>query len=283
MLSFLICLILSVGILVFFRMFGKLNIHMLQAILISYIFSALAAIIFGKGDFSWQLISQQNWFPYSLFIGVSFFIGFNIFALSTQKAGLAVTSVAANISVVIPVSIALIFYKESISIYKITGILLALIAILLVFKPEQKSTFKRQALIFPLALFLINGLNNSLMKHAERLHAMQEPMIFLTVVFTMAFLSGLLFIPFAKGKKQVNARSILAGLLLGLLNFGSTYFFLKSLSIFPGSVFFPLFNLSFISAASLIGILFFKEKLSKENWAGIIIAIFAIAIITYFN
>ena len=256
---------------------------MLQAIPLSYIFSVLAAFIFSDTAFSWQLIIHQNWFFYSLFIGASFFIGFNIFALSTQNAGLAITSVAANISVVIPVSIALVFYKESISIYKIAGLILALIAILLVFKPKQKGSFHRQALVFPLALFLINGLNNSLMKQAERLDAMRYPMIFLSVVFAMAFLTGLLLIPFAKGKKQLNVRSIPAGLLLGLLNFGSTYFFLKSLSLFPGSVFFPLFNLSFISAASIIGILFFKEKLSKENWAGIIIAIFAIAIITYFN
>jgi len=205
------------------------------------------------------------------------------FALSIQKSGLAITSVAANISVIIPVSIAIILYGESLNTWQIGGLIIALISIILVFKPKDKTKFSLSTLIFPMALFFINGLNNSLMKHTEQLQAMNQPMLFLGLVFISAFFTGLLYYIFKTDKTPFQKKNLIAAIILGLLNFTSTYLFLASLSIFDSSVFFPIFNLSFIGGSALIGAFVFKEKLSLINWTGLILAIFAIVLITYFQ
>jgi drug/metabolite transporter (DMT)-like permease len=193
MILFILCLIVAVTILVVFRLFEKFGIDNLQAILFSYLISALAAFLVFDWKISLAEIPQQDWFIYTFIIGTSFFIGFNIFALSTQKAGLALTSVAANISVIIPVSIALLLYGEEVNSWQIGGLILALASIFLVFKPKDKAKFSIAALLFPMALFFINGINNSLMKHVEHLNAMNQPMLFLGLVFVSAFLGGLFF------------------------------------------------------------------------------------------
>ena len=283
MITFLLCLVIAISILVVFRLFEKFGVDNLQAILFSYLVSSLAA--FAITDWNTQIneIPQQDWFIYTFIIGISFFIGFNIFALSTQKAGMALTSVAANISVIIPVGAALLLYDEELNNWQIGGLFLALAAIALVFKPKDKTKIISAALLFPLALFFINGINNSLMKHVEHLNAMDQPMLFLGMVFSSAFIIGLIIYIFKKNKKSITGKNIIAAIILGLLNFISTYLFLASLTIFDSSVFFPIFNLSFIAGSAIIGVLVFKEKLSPTNWAGLILAIFAIVLITYFQ
>ena len=283
MILFILCLIVAVTILVVFRLFEKFGIDNLQAILFSYLVSAMAAFSIANRNLSALEITQQDWFIYTFIIGISFFIGFNIFALSTQKAGLALTSVAANISVIIPVGAALLLYGEKLNSWQIGGMVLALVAIVLVFKPSNKSKLLSSALLFPLFLFFINGINNSLMKQVEVLQAMNHPMLFLALVFSAAFIMGSIFYLFKKKKQKINTKNMLAALVLGLLNFISTYLFLASLTIFDSSVFFPIFNLSFITGSTIIGVFVFKEKLSIINWLGLILAIFAIVIITYFQ
>ena len=283
MILFILCLIVAVTILVVFRLFEKFGINNLQVILFSYLFSAIAAFSITDWNLSAIEVTQQDWFFYTFIIGSSFFIGFNIFALSTQKAGLALTSVAANISVIIPVSTALILYNEQLNSWQIVGMLIALTAIILVFKPSDKTKIISGSLLFPLLLFFINGINNSLMKHVEVLQAMNHPYLFLGMVFSAAFLIGSVFYLLKKNKPKIKRKNMIAALILGLLNFLSTYLFLASLTIFDSSVFFPIFNLSFIAGSTIIGVLVFKEKLSTINWLGLILAIFAIVIITYFQ
>ncbi len=283
MILFLLCLIVAVTILVVFRLFEKFGIDNLQAILFSYLISAIAAYSITDWNLSSLEITQQDWFIYTFIIGTSFFIGFNIFALSTQKAGMALTSVAANISVIIPVSTALILYNEQLNSWQITGMIIALAAIILVFKPSHKTKIISGSLLFPLLLFFINGINNSLMKHVEVLQAMKHPYLFLGMVFSAAFLSGSVFYLLKKKNSKIKRKNLIAALILGLLNFLSTYLFLASLTIFDSSVFFPTFNLSFITGSTIIGVFVFKEKLSTINWLGLILAIFAIVIITYFQ
>lgn len=283
MIIFLLCLTVAITILVIFRLFEKFGIDNLQAILFSYLISAIAAFSITNWNLSAIEISQQDWFFYTLIIGSSFFIGFNIFALSTQKAGLALTSVAANISVVIPVTAALILYKEQLNSWQVAGLIIALAAIVLVFKPSDKSKIISGSLLFPLLLFFINGINNSLMKHVEVLQAMNHPYLFLGMVFSTAFLIGSVFYSLKKKKAKIKRKNLIAALILGILNFLSTYLFLASLTLFDSSVFFPIFNLSFITGSTIIGVFVFKEKLSTTNWLGLILAIFAIVIITYFQ
>ena len=78
------------------------------------------------------------------------------------------------------------------------------------------------------------------------------------------------------GKEKLNFRSALAGTGLGILNWYSTYYFLVSLSYFDVSFYVPVFSVSIVLISALIGYFIFKEKLSRINIAGIILAAAAI-------
>jgi drug/metabolite transporter (DMT)-like permease len=213
-------------------------------------------------------------------LGVTFFYGFKFFALSSQKAGIAITSVAGNISVVIPVAIAFIFYGESLTSNKIAGILLAILSFFFIFKSEKTDIKLDKIWFYPVIIFVMNGANNSMTKEAERLGAASSPYVFLGLVFGIALTFATIHLFVEKRTNIFQKKTLIAGSILGILNFFSTYFFLNAITKFESSYFFPAYNLSYILLAAIIGYLVFKEKLKLINWFGILLAIFAILILT---
>ena len=84
---------------------------------------------------------------------------------------------------------------------------------------------------------------------------------------------------FSMNRKPLLYRNIIAGIILGLINFGSTFYILKAMGIFKSSVVFPITNAGIVSLSALIGYFFFREKLKLVNWIGIGLAIIAIIMI----
>jgi multidrug transporter EmrE-like cation transporter len=108
---------------------------------------------------------------------------------------------------------------------------------------------------------------------------------FLTSAFSISFFFGIIIlgIRILLKKETLHYKNILAGILLGILNWFSTLFFLKGLGQMDVSVFIPVFNAGLVSAAALVGLFIFKEPLSKINVLGILFSIIAITLIAYAN
>jgi len=280
--NLLLAIFFSSCIIVTFRLFSKLRIDNLQAITANYLIAAILSFLTWQGDFSFAELPNRSWFPLSMVNGVFFILVFFVFARSAQKAGVAITAVASKMSVIIPVGIGFMIYGDQVSLLKIAGIITAFPAFYLIFKKENKPLEpNKKYILLPLILFLGTGTNDSVMKHAQKFHVGDEYLLFLGVVFTFSLFIGMGFLihKIRKTRQPVTIRNILAGFLLGFFNFSSTYFFLKGLSVFESSVFFPIFNVSIVSMGALIGLIIFKEKLWWKNWLGIILAIITILFI----
>ena len=277
MLYFLLALFFAVGILVVFKTFEKYKIRNLQVIVISYFVSGFLAI---SNSYSNNNIDQiiDNYYIIAIILGISFFIGFVFLSLSTQKLGISITSIAVNISVIIPVIVAASLYNEKIYGYHLLGLLLALPGFYLILRPNKQKSFQWKSIVFPIILFFIGGLNNSLLRHAEVVGAMDSPMAFLGILFSIAFIVSILYSILTKQKKDITIKEIGFGVLLGGFNFASTSFFLKSLNHFHSALYFSIYNLSFIVLSAFIGLIFYKEKLSKTNLIGLFIAAIAVAL-----
>ncbi|HPE42677.1 MAG TPA: hypothetical protein PKV88_01240, partial [Bacteroidales bacterium] len=106
-------------------------------------------------------------------------------------------------------------------------------------------------------------------------------LLLLASIFFVALLIGssVLLFNLTKTHQALKFRNILAGSILGLINFGSTFFLFKSMACYDNSVLFPVRNAGVVALTALIALIFFSEKLSKTNWAGIGIAIIAIIMI----
>ncbi len=283
MIFLILTIVQSTAIFVVMKLFNRFRIDNWQAITVNYFVATVFGLIIYKGDISPGVIIDKEWFIYALILGLTFISTFFVFALSSQKVGVALTSVASKMSVVIPVLAGLILLNEKINLLSGLGVAIALLAFYLTLGKGANSSFPRKYLILPLLLFMGNGINDTLMKYAEYYYVADtnDLILFLSIIFSASLILGL-FISTAKyidKKYSVSPRNILAGIILGLLNFGSTFYILKCMSIYDSSVVFPVSNAGIVSLSALIGFFLFKEKLSKINWAGIMLAILAIILI----
>ncbi|MEC8884395.1 MAG: GRP family sugar transporter, partial [Bacteroidota bacterium] len=82
-------------------------------------------------------------------------------------------------------------------------------------------------------------------------------------------------------KQHLAFKNIIGGIALGIPNYYSIYFLVQALRhpTLESSTVFTLNNVGIVMVATLIGILFFKEKLSPKNWIGIAIAVVSIILI----
>jgi drug/metabolite transporter (DMT)-like permease len=186
-------------------------------------------------------------------------------------------------SVVIPVFVGFILFSDNINFLKLAGIATALLAFYLTLKRKEKIKLTSKYLIFPLLLFLGNGINDSLLKYTQHNYIGNDIVLFLATVFSVSFILGFIILVVKRlyTKDRFEVKNIIAGIILGLLNWASTYYFIKGLYFFQVSCFVPIFNLGIVILSTLFGFLIFREKLRPVNWAGIILSVLAILVIAY--
>lgn len=281
---FLILTVLqSTAIFAVMKLFNRFKVDNWQAITVNYIVAAIFGLIIYKGDITPGIVIEKPWFEFALILGLTFICTFFVFALSSQKIGVALTSVASKMSVVIPVIAGMILLHEKINILSGVGVAIALLAFYLTLGGGSNSSFPRKYLFLPLLLFLGNGINDTLMKYSEFHYVVDtnDLILFLSIIFFTSLILGIIIslAKYFRKKYKIGLRNIIAGIILGLLNFGSTFYILKSMGLYDSSVVFPVTNAGIVSLSALTGFFFFREKLSKMNWAGILLAILAILLI----
>ncbi len=284
MANILFAVFFSSCIIITFRLFSILKIDNLQAITINYFFAAILSFYTFNGNIEWISLASRSWLPWAVINGFLFILVFFVFARSAQKAGVAITAVASKMSVIIPVSIGLLIYGDNMNALKAIGILCAFPAFYLIFSGRENKQASSPAhtryIWLPVLLFFGTGANDSVMKHAQMYYVGDEYLLFLGTIFAFSLVIGIaawLFI--FRGPKRLQLKNIIAGTILGIFNYASTMFFLRSLAIFESSVVFPIFNVSVVSMGALIGLLLFREKLLTKNWIGIVMAVITILLI----
>ena len=267
-----------------FRVFVKYDIHILQAIVVNYITASLLGFAIQWNSFTVAEVVNQNWLPYAMVIGCIFIMTFQIFAYSSQTAGVAITAISSKISVVIPVFIgAFLYTNESLSLMKVLGLVFAIISFLLVFSNNANMKINPRFIFLPIILFLANGLNDSMMTFAQRKFAGFNTMLFVSCIFFFSLVIGVIWlvVNYLVLKQKLHYKNIIAGILLGILNFLSTYYFFKGVETVESAVFFPVMNTGVVSLSALTGYFVFKEKLNRINWFGIVIALGTIVFIAF--
>ena len=276
--------------LIIFKYFEIFKVNNLQAIIVNYITAgALALVADGSvltNNFSITNLFQPTFIYYALIIGVLFIITFNLIAFGTQKIGIAITTVSNKMSMIIPVLIGLFVFKEDKNFLKLIGIVLAILAIFFSCSKNGKLSFDKKYLPVIILVFIGQGIADSTLKWAQEfaINASNNNVFFATTFLTAAF-SGTLFMMIQQRKITVTLRSLLWGVILGIPNYFTLYFFVEALSagVFESSQVFPIVNMGVIVLTAVMGIILFREHLSKSNWMGILLALIAISLITFSN
>ncbi|AUC81930.1 EamA family transporter [Lacinutrix sp. Bg11-31] len=285
MIYLLLSILASTLIFVIFTLFGKYKINTLQAIVINYFTAFITGIVSSTETLSVNEVINKDWFYGALFLGFLFITIFNVMALTAQRNGLSVASVASKMSVVIPILFGLYAYNESLSILKTIGILLALFAVYLTSVKAKTGKVSLKNLWLPILLFFGSGTIDTSIKYIETTYVSENGIpIFSATIFAIAGIIGIVIISAEaiKGKLKLDLRSVFGGIILGIVNYYSIYMLLKALQVdsFESSNIFTINNVAIVMLSTLIGLAFFKEKLSIKNWSGIAIAILSIVLVT---
>ncbi len=270
---------------VIFKLFEKHNINTLQAIVINY----FAACLFGLYNYNAPIVVKDvinsNWFIGAIVLGFLFISIFNVMALTAQRNGISVASVSSKMSVIIPIIFGLYAYNESLGIQKLLGIIVALVAVYLASVKSKSEILNIKSLWLPTLLFFGSGIIDTSIKYIETTYLPENGIpIFSASIFFIAGLIGVSIL-IIKGPKKYfnfNFKTILGGIVLGIANYYSIYTLLKALNAehFESSTIFTVNNVAIVMLSTLIGLLFFKEKLLVKNWIGIALAIIAIVLVT---
>lgn len=266
----------STLIIVTFKLLARYKVSILQAITVNYLVASVFGFISEPESISFLEIPNKPWFYMALLVGITLILGFNLFALSAAKAGVVITAIASRMSVLIPVLAGFTLFSEPIGPIKVAGILLALFAFYLTFLKKDKVRIDMKVILIPFLMFFVMGTNDSLMKFAEYHFIGEDFTLFLSTAFLVSLILGSVILIVKSKQEKFALKNMLIGIILGLLNWYSTYYFLLSLDLFDVSIVVPVINVGIVAISSIIGYFLFKEKLSRVNWIGIFIAMVAI-------
>jgi drug/metabolite transporter (DMT)-like permease len=220
-----------------------------------------------------------------LLLGLSLLlpIVFLIQNTSIKQVGIVRTDVAQRLSLFIPILAAFFIFNETFSTYKIIGIVIGFSAILLTLIKKSETHQLNTNWKYPIMVLLGFGIIDTLFKKVASTFQMPFTTA-LFFIFLGAFLVVLLFLAFQRmyQNKKINWENCMWGIGIGILNFGNILFYLKAhkaLADQPTTVFAAM-NMGVIIIGSLAGTLLFKERLSKWNYFGILLAILSIYFIT---
>lgn len=278
---YLIASILSSSMIyVVFRFAKNYQCRLTSLITYNYLAASILGLLLLNPFQSGNIESVPNWLPFGIILGIMFILMFFLIGRSSQKAGITVTTLANKLSLVFPVLFSLIYYHEEISPLKYIGLGTAFVAVILaVYKKDLRRT-NLIYIVLPLLIFFGSGMVDSMVKfvQAEKITD-TETSLYTTVVFIVAFICGLLVLGFQRNKNyRFHTPTLLLGILLGVVNFGSLYFIINALnrSGMKSALVFALNNMSVVALSTLLGALLFKEKLNKINFAGIALAIISL-------
>lgn len=290
MVSLLLSILSSTIILLIFKLIERFKINVFPPIVINYIIATILGFSISSTSFTSVVINPPNWIWLSVIIGVLLIVNFNFIGLSTRNSGIAVTTVAAKMSFVLPVIFSLIYdVNDELTIAKIIQLVLAMVAVFMVVYKSDRGESTRLQILFPVLLFIGLGVLDSLVKLGQYnfVKDVETSSVFSAVNFMVA---GVIGVVIALSKRQIlkellSVKVIIAGSLLGIANFGSMYFLINALNELHinNSLVFGIANLGVVGVSVIMAFVFFKERFSKINWLGLLVAVSVLVLmIKYF-
>ncbi len=284
----MIALALSIAfssvLMVIFKYFQKYKVNTFQAITVNYLVASTLGFILAPVSVAPSELMGKPWIWSTLIIGCVFIIMFYTMALSSQKVGVAITSVANKMSLVIPVCAGIILYGESLAGLKLLGVVAAIASVIMVTFPKKGVEMDAKFLFLPIVIFFGSGFLDTCFKYVQiHLLGANDFEVFSACLFLVAATVGcsVLLVERIVKQRTVAVKSIVAGFVLGIPNYFSIHFLLIALNLpnMESTLVFPINNTGIVLLSTLLAIVLFSEKLSKLNWSGILLATVSIILI----
>ncbi|MEZ0450021.1 EamA/RhaT family transporter [Sphingobacterium thalpophilum] len=288
MIFVLFSVICSVTVAVLLKLAKQNNIETKQVIVWNYPVAVALTYFVLQPDllgFSWKNL------PLTLYGTLAALLPgmFICIALSIRYSGLVKTEVAQRLSLFIPLLASFFLFNEQLHGNKALGIGVGLLAIVCSFSWQKAGISAgnisgRYGSLYPLLVFIGMGIIDILFKQVA-LHGTVPYVSAMFIIFAMAMLVafGMLLYFLGVEKQRFSIPAVGYGIVLGTFNFCNILFYMKAHRALPEnpSVVFTGMNIGVISLGALVGVLFFKERLSRLNYLGIVFSMVSVLIIAY--
>ncbi len=276
MIHLIFSILCSTSLLIIFRSLERFKIGLFHVIILNYITaSALGMIVLKQSPITYYLgMTRADWFFLTALIGIILILMFFFIGFAAQKVGLTITTISTRMSVAIPMTFSMLYYNEPVSGLKWTGIVLAVVALVLTSVKEKSNDVSIGYLYIPVLLFLGMGSLDAIVKYVQHEHLIVgHSALFTGAAFTWAFGSGLIACLVKKTalKTFFKPKVLLTGMILGACNFGSIFFLVNALNsrVFESSIVFGMNSIGIVILSVFFAIILFGEKLIWINWIGV--------------
>jgi drug/metabolite transporter (DMT)-like permease len=197
--------------------------------------------------------------------GALYLGGFMLFQHNTRKNGIVLTSIFMKLGLLVPVVMSMVLFREVPTPIQIAGFCIAIFAIVLI---NLKKGASGNGFGFGLILMLLTcGGCDAMSKIYERMGPAPLSDSFLFCTFAVSCLLCAVLVVHKKEKPGM--KEVLYGSLIGIPNFFSAKFLLGALTKLPAVVVYPSFSVATLLIVTLAGVVVFRERLSKIQWAAL--------------
>lgn len=281
MITLILSITCSVAVSVFLKLARARNIDVAQAIAINYVVATALCLVLFRPTPATLLTSATPWWVL-VALGLLLPAIFLAMAAAVREAGIVLSDAAQRLSLFIPLIASFLIFGEALSLNKGIRIGVALAALVLLLIPRSGNGTRAdgtsgKAAFHLLCVWIGYGVIDVLFKQLARSGAAFSSSLLIAFI-----LAGLVIFTWLLIKRtQWHLPSLKGGVILGLLNFGNIYFYVRAHQQFPENptLIFSAMNIGVISAGTLIGAGFFKERLSIFNAFGILFAVAAIILL----
>jgi drug/metabolite transporter (DMT)-like permease len=281
----LLAILCSAGLPLLFRAFDDWRVNLFWAIPVNYLACIVVGAIIAPAPPDVSALLSQPWFLLAMLQGFILAVNFYLLAYTAQRAGVSVAVLASRLSVAIPAILAFLLYGDSFNAVKTVGLAAALSSLYLCTATAQDFGVTRVWLrrLLPILVFFMFGCHFTLLKFTQARYLDSSSYhLYVTTSFFFAFVTSVA-IGLARIPTRVGVRSgdLIAGGVLGLINYGAIYFLVKLLSLegWQSSQLFPIYSVGVVSVSSLLAMILFKERLSRLKTFGLVVGLMAVALL----
>lgn len=222
---------------------------------------------------------------FALLYGGSLALSTHAGVKALSLGSMAIASMLASFSLVIPCLWGLIFLDERISLVGGIGLVLLALSILLLNFKKSSGSISPKCWFYSILTMLSNGIGSVIQKQHQTSYPGEYQTEFM--LFSMAFASVIFiaigFLKTAKSEKteKSNAASLalILGLIAGVCNCFANFIILFLATLENASVLFPILSAANAVGACLVGRIVFKERLSALQFISILLGITSVVLL----
>ena len=242
----------------------KNNMSMLAA---NYVVCTLLSVANAGGRLLTPMEALPGTVGMGIINGVLYLFSFLLLHYNMKRNGVVLASTFMKLGLLVSMAVSVVFFREVPGVVQWIGFVIAVGAIILINYEKGSGGASSGGQMWLLLLLVVSGFGDAMAKVFESFGDVAYSGQF----FVYTFVTDLIACVFLalRAKEKPDWKDIGYGLALGVPNFFSARLLLKSLEFLPGVLVYPTVSVAIILVVTMVGMVFFKEKLKPRQLVGI--------------